>query len=78
MYLVSYIGGDYGNRWAENIFVTSDEDKAQEYCERFNHILYKWKAFHIKNKSKYSDVLSDRKSQLESIAKCIYEEIRQR
>lgn len=39
MYLVFRQINEYEDAWTENIFVTSDEEKAKKYVEKYNRIL---------------------------------------
>jgi hypothetical protein len=45
-YLVYYFGGSYSDFFRTILFITQNEQKAQEYCEKFNKIVEKWRAFY--------------------------------
>ena len=47
-YLVKYYGGDWGDSYETNIFVTFDEQVAIDYVKKFNRILQAYKDFYEK------------------------------
>ena len=45
MYIVKYSGGEYDDCYQVNIFVTADKELAEQYVDKFNNILKKWKDY---------------------------------
>ena len=45
MWVVKYSTGSYDDFYTVNVFVTTNEETAQAYCEKFNRILTKWKDY---------------------------------
>lgn len=45
MWIVRYSRGSWDDFVRINVFVTTDEEKAKAYCEKFNRILTKWKEY---------------------------------
>ena len=48
MYIVKYSFGHSLDNGAAILFVTDTEQKAKNYCNKFNRILKKWKKYHNK------------------------------
>lgn len=46
VFLVKWCSGATYNFYYENIFVTTDEQKAQSYVERFNNLLSEYRKFY--------------------------------
>lgn len=45
MWIVRYSRGSWDDFVRINVFVTTHEEKAKAYCEKFNRILTKWKEY---------------------------------
>lgn len=81
MYLVKYCGEE----WSHNIFVTKDENKAKQYCLKFNNILKKWKKYYQQFEiyrhgirtidEKYIETKFNTWVKLDSVIECYYTEI---
>lgn len=52
MYLVEITTGQWEDTYYEKVFVTGDKKKADEWVERFNHIIEKYRGF---SESYYDD-----------------------
>lgn len=76
MYLVFRQINEYADAWIENIFVTSDEEKAKNYVEKHNNLLDK--AMLIYEKESYRKINEKRYWRVYDIHKCEYEEIETR
>jgi hypothetical protein len=82
MYIVKYSGGEWGDYYQVNIFVTADKELAERYVEKFNSILKKWKDYFSQFKDEYGFSIkdeylehSDRYYAITKINKCYYDEI---
>ena len=53
MYLVEYSTGSWDSWTRKPHFVTDDEQKAKDYCEKFNRILAAARTFYLKDDDEF-------------------------
>ena len=85
IFLVYYCGGYYDDSYETVIFATAERKTANNYVNKFNRILKKWKKYYSQFETdikgfvwiddKYIEQHYDRWYSLQNIRMCYYEEI---
>lgn len=85
IYIIKYCGGDWEYFYTNDVFATTDEQKAIEYVSKFNFILKEWRKYYSQFedhngvfnwiKKEHSEKHSKRWHCIKKIDKCYYEQI---